>query len=212
MRRPTNNAVELKPYESWVDFAGNLKNEASIINFIAAYGLTHLITGETTIEGKRDAALTIIFGRIRPFSAVRPEDDRHLAPADRRRLPQRTGAWANLPGGVTTTGLDNVDLWIGGLAEEDPALRRHARLDLQLRLRDADGEPAERRPLLLPAAARRPAPVRRNGEQLLRRHDHAQHEATHLPSDVFSTPGLILEVDPTKQFNDLDGDGDLESD
>ena len=28
-------------------------------------------------------------------------------------------------------------------------------------------------------------------------------DATHLPSDVFSTPGLILEVDQTKQFNDL---------
>ena len=32
-------------------------------------------------------------------------------------------------------------------------------------------------------------------------------DATHLPSDVFSTPGLILEVDQTRQFNDLDGDG-----
>ena len=30
-------------------------------------------------------------------------------------------------------------------------------------------------------------------------------DATHLPSDVFSTPGLILEVDQTRQFNDLDG-------
>ena len=36
--------------------------------------------------------------------------------------------------------------------------------------------------------------------------------ATHLPSDVFSTPGLILEVNQALQFNDLDGDGDLESD
>ena len=26
-------------------------------------------------------------------------------------------------------------------------------------------------------------------------------DATHLPSDVFSTPGLILEVDRTKQYN-----------
>ena len=30
----------LKPYTSWADFALNLKNPASIINFIAAYG-TH---------------------------------------------------------------------------------------------------------------------------------------------------------------------------
>ena len=34
----TGNDARLKPYESWVEFAGNLKNEASIINFIAAYG------------------------------------------------------------------------------------------------------------------------------------------------------------------------------
>ena len=27
-------------------------------------------------------------------------------------------------------------------------------------------------------------------------------DATHLPADVFSTPGLILEVDRTKQFNE----------
>ena len=33
------------PTTSWVDFAGNLKNEASIINFIAAYGTHALITG-----------------------------------------------------------------------------------------------------------------------------------------------------------------------
>ena len=31
---------QLKPYESWVDFAAHLKHEASVINFIAAYG-TH---------------------------------------------------------------------------------------------------------------------------------------------------------------------------
>ena len=28
-----------------------------------------------------------------------------------------TGAWASDAGGVTTTGLDSVDLWVGGLAE-----------------------------------------------------------------------------------------------
>ena len=53
----TNNAAELRPYDSWVDFAGNLKHEASIINFIAAYGTHSLITSETTLEGKRAATL-----------------------------------------------------------------------------------------------------------------------------------------------------------
>jgi Ca2+-binding RTX toxin-like protein len=36
-------------------------------------------------------------------------------------------------------------------------------------------------------------------------------DATHLPSDVFSTPGLILEVDRTRQYVDIDGDGVLEN-
>src|SRR5690606_21347416 len=36
-------------------------------------------------------------------------------------------------------------------------------------------------------------------------------DAGHLPSDVFSTPGLILEVDQSRQFNDSDGDGILDS-
>ena len=36
-------------------------------------------------------------------------------------------------------------------------------------------------------------------------------DATHLPSDVFSAPGLILEVDRTRQYVDTDGDGVLEN-
>ena len=36
----TDNNSELRPYDSWVDFADGLKNPASIVNFIAAYG-TH---------------------------------------------------------------------------------------------------------------------------------------------------------------------------
>ncbi len=60
----TNQDIRLKPYESWVDFAGNLKNEASIINFIAAYG-THSADHRRRrrCEGKRDAALSLITGQ-----------------------------------------------------------------------------------------------------------------------------------------------------
>src|SRR5690606_29146132 len=35
-----SNSTFVKPYESWSEFAANLKNSASVINFIAAYG-TH---------------------------------------------------------------------------------------------------------------------------------------------------------------------------
>ena len=36
--------ADLKPYTSWHDFALNIKNAASVINFIAAYGTHSTIT------------------------------------------------------------------------------------------------------------------------------------------------------------------------
>ncbi len=39
------------------------------------------------------------------------------APADRGEFMASTGAWANAAGGVSTTGLEDVDFWVGGLAE-----------------------------------------------------------------------------------------------
>ena len=60
----SSHAPELKPYSSWVEFAGNLKNEASVMNFIAAYGLHSILTSATTIDAKRDAAMALIFGVV----------------------------------------------------------------------------------------------------------------------------------------------------
>ena len=196
----TNQDVLLKPYDSWVDFAGHLKHEASIINFIAAYGTHTLITGQTTLEGKRDAALTIITGvSVGRLMAV---------PADAARLPQRH---RRLLPAASLGGLENVDLWIGGLAEEimpfggmlgstfnfvfEVQMEKLQNGDRFYYLQRLDG-------LHLFGEMENnsfAAMIMRNTD------------ATHLPSDVFSTPGLILEVDRTKQFNDLDGDGDLES-
>lgn len=89
----------LKPYESWADFGANLKTPASIINFIAAYGTHPLITSALTLEAKRDAAMTLLFGGAN-------------APADAYDFLNGVGSWAN-----QETGLNLVDLWIGGLAE-----------------------------------------------------------------------------------------------
>ena len=71
----------LKPYESWADFALNLKNPASIINFIAAYG-THRDNHEpqTTVDGQSAAAATLL---------VLGGDGRAGRPP---RLPQRAPA------------------------------------------------------------------------------------------------------------------------
>ena len=40
------------------------------------------------------------------------------APADRLDFLNRTGAYANHADGVTVTGVDAIDFWIGGLAEQ----------------------------------------------------------------------------------------------
>ena len=183
---------------SWVDFAGNLKNEASIINFIAAYGTHALITGAD--DARRQARRRAGDHHRQSQSAVvdaRSDDARSF----HRRARTSSTAPATYAAGDARRPRQRrpLDRRPG---RKDHAVRRHARLDLQLRLRSPDGEAAERRPLLLPAAPRRPAPVRRDGEQLLRRDDHAQHRRH--PSAV----GRVLHARPdprgrpgTKQYN-----------
>ncbi len=53
---------QLTPYTSWIDFLQNLKHPESLVNFIAAYGTHGSITSETTLAGKRAAAMAIVFG------------------------------------------------------------------------------------------------------------------------------------------------------
>ncbi len=105
------NDGQLKPYTSWADFGQNIKHPESLINFVAAYGTHPTITGATTLAAKRAAAKAI----VDPSSA--PATDPADIPADAADFMFGTGAWANDPGGVTITGLDSVDLWVGGLAE-----------------------------------------------------------------------------------------------
>ncbi len=94
--------ADLKPYASWFDFTLNIKNAASVVNFIAAYGTHATITGVATLADKRAAAEAIVFGGVG-------------APADRLAFLNATGAYAADKGG-----LNDIDLWIGGLAEKNP--------------------------------------------------------------------------------------------
>ncbi|PZR94843.1 MAG: calcium-binding protein [Stutzerimonas stutzeri] len=93
-----SSSTFLKPYESWVELAANLKNPMSVVNFIAAYGTHASITG--TVAEKRDAAMALVFGGAG-------------APADRTAFLNSTGAWT-----AANSGLNAIDLWIGGLAEK----------------------------------------------------------------------------------------------
>ena len=189
----TNQDSLLKPYESWVDFAGHLKHEASIINFIAAYGTHSLITNATTIAEKRDAALTIITG----ISVGGKE-----VPADRLAFLNGSDAYA---GGTQAAGklggLNDVDLWIGGLAEEIMPFggMLGSTFNFVFEIQMEKLQSGDRFYYL----------QRLDGLHLFGEMENNSFaamierntNASHLPSDVFSTPGLILEVDKTKQYN-----------
>ncbi|HET7399472.1 MAG TPA: fibronectin type III domain-containing protein [Intrasporangium sp.] len=120
---PTLNAVrrqlhaatndgQLAPYGSWADFGQNIKHPESLINFVAAYGQHPTITEATTVAAKRAAAKAI----VDPSAA--PATDPALIPADAADFLFGAGAWATAPGAPTSTGVDKVDLWVGGLAEK----------------------------------------------------------------------------------------------
>src|SRR5215475_745538 len=189
----------LAPYTSWVEFSHHLKHPESLVNFIAAYGTHSTITSEATLAGKRAAAMDIVFGG-------------DGAPADRLDFLFSTGAYASLPNGVTTTGVDDIDFWIGGLAEEQMPFGGFLGstfnfvFEEQLeKLQDGD------RFYYLERTA---------GMNFLSELENntfaklimANTDATHLPGDVFSTPGFFLEVDQTRQFNEGLGSDDPDGD
>ncbi|MCG2624555.1 Ig-like domain-containing protein [Arthrobacter sp. I2-34] len=105
--RKTNDS-SLKPYESWVDFGQALKHPDSVVNFMAAYGTHPSITNATTIKAKR-AAAQLLFD----MDVTNPD-----TPADAyafvNSAPETQWATDN---GSSATGVDAVDLWVGGLAE-----------------------------------------------------------------------------------------------
>ncbi len=93
---------QLVPYTSWADFAQNVKHPESVVNFVAAYGTFPTITAQSTIAGKRAAAKEV----VDPGLGLSPS-------AEAVDFMNGAGDWAGRP-----TGLDDVDLWIGGLAEK----------------------------------------------------------------------------------------------
>src|SRR4051812_27448011 len=123
------NDGQLAPYTDWSDYGQHLKHPASLINFVAAYGQHPSILAETTTAGKRAKARAIVDPLITDtvpldaaafmFGTVYPGPD-GVAGND-PTTPQDESAddidWRNTAAGVTTTGVDLVDAWVGGLAE-----------------------------------------------------------------------------------------------
>lgn len=182
----TNDSI-LEPYSSWYDFAVNIKHPASIINFIAAYGTHATILAATTVEEKRDAATKIVMGGAG-------------APADRLDFLNAAGAYA----GGSLGGLNNVDFWIGGLAEKKIAFGGQLGttfnfvFEVQMeKLQDADRfyylSRTQGMNLLNQLEADSFA------ELVMRNTDLGDPNATALPSSLFQTPAYILELNQTLQ-------------
>ena len=178
--------TRLEAYSSWADFGANLKNAGSLINFIAAYGTHATVLAATTDTAKRAAALALV-------------TDAGLGVPDAVAFLNSTGAYAGANG--INTGLNDIDFWIGGLAEKiEPfggmlgstfgfvfetqmeALQNHDRFYYLARLAGTNlFNELENNTFA--------AMIVRNSD------------ATHLPLDIFSTPAFTLEVNQSRQFN-----------
>ncbi len=97
--------VDLKPYASWKEFGLAIKNPLSLINFVAAYGTHGTLALATTMAEKRAAAYELVTGIDLNGDGVA---------ADRLAFLNATGSYA----GGELGGLNNIDLWVGGLAEK----------------------------------------------------------------------------------------------
>ncbi|MBI2316250.1 MAG: heme peroxidase, partial [Betaproteobacteria bacterium] len=191
----------LMPYTSWGDFVQHLRHPESVINFIAAYGTHASVTSATTLADKRAAATLLVLGdQTQPGAdgIVGTADDVIVAaPADRLDFLMSAGTWAGVE-----TGLNNVDFWIGGLAEEQ--------MPFGGMLGSSFNFVFENQMEKLQNADRFYYLERNSGLNFLAELENnsfakmvmANTDATHLPNVIFQT-NLILEVDPTRQFNEV---------
>lgn len=185
----------LKPYESWTEFAANIKNPLSIVNFIAAYGTHETLTG--TMEERRDAAIALVFGGTG-------------APADRLQYLNGTGSGAGVE-----TGLNLVDFWIGGLAEAKMAFGGMLGSTFTFvfenqmeRLQEAD------RFYYLSRTQGMNLLTQLEGDSfgdLIRRNTDTEHLGVHVNANAFQTAAYVIEMDQSLQWNPGLGSADPES-
>jgi Ca2+-binding RTX toxin-like protein len=79
----------VRPYANWSEFKLGMRHPESFVNFVAAYATHPSVTGVTAVADKRAAATALIAANDPILSA---------------------------PSAVS--GLDNVDFWVGGMAEK----------------------------------------------------------------------------------------------
>lgn len=189
--------AQLTPYTSWVDYGADMRHPESLINFVAAYGTHSSITSATTLADKRNAALLLVNGN----TDLNGDGILELAPTDRLNFMNSTGAWASGSDGVTTTGLDAVDFWMGGLAEKQHPFGGLLGttfgfvFETQMeRLQDGD------RLYYLSRTAGLNFLAELEGNSFADIIMNNTGVAGHLPADIFSRPDAILELNQALQL------------
>lgn len=180
--------TQLRPYENWTDFALNLKNPASIINFIAAYGTHSTILDADTAAEKRDAAFALVMGG-------------NGAPEDRLDFLNGTGAYASDP---RLGGLQNIDLWVGGLAEKKMSFggMLGSTFAFVFEMQMENLQDADRFYYLSRTQGLNLLTELENNSlaKIAMRNTDLGAEGFALPADIFAAPGLVLYVDHDKQL------------
>ncbi|MBZ9665000.1 heme peroxidase [Pseudomonas sp. LMG 31766] len=199
---------QLKPYTSWIDFAMNLKHQTSLVNFIAAYG-THaalLALDVDTLAEKRAVAFALVFGGTALIDDGTPEG--RLFDADAEGVDRM----AFLNGPAATTGVNTIDFWIGGLAEKIMPFggMLGSSFNFVFETQMEALQDADRFYYLERLAGLNMLTEMENN--FFSRMVMANTDATHLPGDIFSTPGFILEVNQAQQYTGLGVDGRADPD
>jgi hypothetical protein len=119
--KSSTGIASLSPYTSWVQFGQNLRHPQSLVNFIAAYGTT---SGPITFLNGATANVADDTVTVSLDSA-----DNTIAYTDKRAAAQSIvdcyeayhglGTEACETFMLGTRGLNDIDLWIGGLAEKN---------------------------------------------------------------------------------------------
>ena len=119
--KSSTGIASLSPYTSWVQFGQNLRHPQSLVNFIAAYGTT---SGPITFLNGATANVADDTVTVSLDSA-----DNTIAYTDKRAAAQSIVDCYEAYHGLGTEscetfmlgtrGLNDIDLWIGGLAEKN---------------------------------------------------------------------------------------------
>jgi hypothetical protein len=174
----------MKPYGSWVDFMQHLKHPESLINFIAAYGTHDGLTAadvDTLVEKRAVAAALVLGGTAVINEGTAQERTFTASESDRLDFLNSTGSPSRNGGRRSRCQRHHrdrrrCDRLLGRRPRRTPdAIRRTARIDVHVRIRESARKPAERRPLLLFVAHGRPELRDRAREQHLLAARHGQY-------------------------------------